>query len=171
MASGVFGQGGSWNAQAFGGFGAAATDLGAYYGTKAKAAGDIAEAGEYSLAAQLAQQNAQFTVQSTQIKEAQQQREITQAIGKTTAQFGGAGFAESGSALDILRESASQGALTKAVTSEQGLITEEGYKEQAASYNLMATAANNAAHAEGTAGTFDLIAGGISALSGFAAIA
>jgi hypothetical protein len=45
-----------------------------------------------------------------------------------------------GSALDILRESASQGALTRAVTGEQGLSQEEGFHQQAASYRNMAAA-------------------------------
>ncbi len=42
----------------------------------------------------------------------------------------GAGLGESGSALDILRDSASQGALTKATLGQQGLINEAGYQEQ-----------------------------------------
>ncbi len=155
----------------FSDFGAAASDLGAYYGTKAKAAGDLAEQQEYTLAGQLAGQNEQFTEMSTQIKEAQTQREITKAMGTTSADIAGAGFSASGSGLDVLRESAGQGALTKAVTSEQGLITEAGYAEQQASYNLMAAAAGDAANAEKKAGTFDLIAGGINAVAGFATLA
>jgi hypothetical protein len=43
---------------------------------------------------------------------------------------------------------ASQGAIAHAAASQQGLITEAGYNEQAASYNLMATAADQAAAAE-----------------------
>jgi hypothetical protein len=42
------------------------------------------------------------------------------------AQVAGDGFAASGSALDILRSSAAQGAIAKAVTGYQGLITEAG---------------------------------------------
>jgi hypothetical protein len=51
---------------------------------------------------------------------------------------------------DLLRESASQGSIQRAALEYQGEISAEGYKEQAASYNLMATAARNAASAENT---------------------
>jgi hypothetical protein len=90
---------------------------------------------------------------STAIKESQADRNLYQALGTTRADFAvglfarpmncriwrcsGAGFAESGSALDLLRESASQGAMTKAVLGEQGLITEAGYQEQAQSYTVL----------------------------------
>jgi hypothetical protein len=47
-----------------------------------------------------------------------------------------------------MRDSASQGALVKAVGAEQGLITEEGYKVQAESYKNMGEAARIAADAE-----------------------
>jgi hypothetical protein len=42
------------------------------------------------------------------------------------AQVAGDGFAASGGALDILRSSAAQGTIAKAVTGYQGLITEAG---------------------------------------------
>ena len=127
------------------------SDLFAGFGDEAKASMDLAEQQEYELAGKLATQNEQFTQMSTAIQEAQQQREITQAMGKTTAQVAGAGFAESGSALDILRSNAQQGAQAQAVLSEQGLINEASYKEQAQSFNLMAQAAGEAASMEKTA--------------------
>ena len=100
------------------------------------------------LPAQLAGQNAQFTQMSTAIKDAQTAREISKAQGATTAAVAGGGFATSGSALDILRDSAQQGAITRAVGQQQGLVTEAGYNEQQQSYTLMAGAANQAAAAE-----------------------
>jgi hypothetical protein len=45
-------------------------------------------------------------------------------LGGQEADVAGAGFSEGGSALDLLRSSASQGALTHAVLGQQGLITE-----------------------------------------------
>jgi hypothetical protein len=45
----------------------------------------------------------------------QAEREMYQSLGQTKADVAGAGFAESGSALDLLRQSASQGALQQAV--------------------------------------------------------
>ena len=119
---------------------------------KSKAQYDLMEGQEYTDAATLATQNAQFTQDSTAIKEAQINREVTKAIGTTTANQAGAGFATSGSGLDILRETASQGSIAKAAANQQGLITRGRLqREQAQSYSLMASAADSAAAAEETA--------------------
>jgi dsDNA-binding SOS-regulon protein len=160
----------TFNNAAFSDFGGAASDLFAAQGDKSKQQFDYAEASNYELGANLADQNAQFTQTSTAIKEAQQQRELTMNLGATTATAAGSGFAASGSSLDILRESASQGALTHAVLGQQGLITEAGYKEQAQSYNTMATAATQAGNAEGNAATGADITGGIKIAAGIASI-
>ena len=69
-------------------------------------------------------------------------------------------------ARDLMRESASQGALTKAVAQQQGLITEAGYEEQAQSY--LATSARMAASSENNAAFGADISG---VLAGVAAIA
>lgn len=123
---------------AFGDFGGAVSDLFA-------AQGDKAEAGNYRLAADLANKNEQYTELSTGIKNMQADRQIYQTIGQQQADVAGAGFSAGGSAGDLLRESTSQGALTHAVVSEQGLIQEDAYKEQAQSYQNMADAADKAA--------------------------
>jgi hypothetical protein len=70
------------------------------------------------------------------------------SMSQTRADIAGGGFAASGSGLDILAQSASQGALQQAVIQRQGLITEQGYEEQAQSYRNMESAANLAAGAE-----------------------
>lgn len=131
--------------------GGAVSDLFASSGDKAKAQGDFIEAKDYSLASDLATQNEQFAETSTAIKQAQLDRSIYQTIGGQKADVAGAGFAESGSALDLLRSSAQQGALTKAVAGQQGLIQEAGYKEQAESYANMSQAATIAGNAENNA--------------------
>jgi|ERR1700680_2528261 len=136
------------NSASIGNISAGIGDLYAAKADKAKAAYDITEGKEYDLASQLALQNEQFTQMSTAIKDAQTSREIAKSEGATSAAVAGGGFAESGSALDILRDSAKQGAITRAVGQEQGLVTEAGYQEQADSYKLMAGAANQAAAAE-----------------------
>lgn len=129
-------------------------------GLRQKAHGDIAEAESYDLAAGLARQNEQFTRTSTEIKQTQLDRDLFKATGQTQADVAGAGFANKGSALDILRESASQGALQRAVLGQQGLITEAGYEEQAKSYETMAKAGRWAAGKETEiAGRTDVIAG------------
>jgi hypothetical protein len=96
---------------------------------------------------------------------------VQKSLGQTRADVAGAGFAESGSALDILRESASQGALTKSVMATQGLITEAGYQEQADSYRTMATAAGIAADAENNAAKGDDWAAAIKGITAVASIA
>jgi hypothetical protein len=131
--------------------GGAASDLFTASADRSKAQGDVIEGQDYTLASQLATQNEEFAKTSTAIKEAQQTRELTMTLGGQRADVAGGGFAESGSALDLLRDSAGQGALTKAVAGEQGLITEAGYQEQATSYANMSDAANIAATAENKA--------------------
>jgi hypothetical protein len=126
----------------------AVSDLFGSSADKAKAQGDFIEAQDYTLASNLANQNEQFTETSTAIKEAQADRQLYMTMGAEKADTAGAGFANSGSALDLLRSSAQQGALNKAVLGQQGLITEAGYKEQAQSYTNMAQAATIAGNAE-----------------------
>jgi len=150
--------------------GGAVSDLFASEGHRSKAEGDRLEAKNYDLASELANQNAAFTETSTAIKQAQLDRSIYQTIGGESADIAGAGFAQSGSALDLMRDSAAQGALTKAVGEQQGLITEAGYKEQAQSFTNMASAARLAANAEDEAATDSLITGGFKAAASIATL-
>ena len=141
-------------------------------GLRIKAEGDRAEGQEYGLASELAQQNEEFTQQSTAIKEMQAQREANMTLGTQRADVAASGFAESGSALDIMRDSASQAALQRQVLGQQGLITEAGYKEQAQSYTLMQNAANAAAQGEEDLASKTSEFGGISAaIKGVSAVA
>jgi hypothetical protein len=140
------------------------------FGHEAKAKGDLLEAQAYSEAAGLADLNEKFTEESTAIKDMQTQRTINKTLGQQRADVAGAGFAESGSALDLLRESSSQGALQRQVLQRQGLITEAGYREQAESYRLMSQAATEAASAEKTAATGSFISGTIKAVASVAAL-
>lgn len=146
----------------------AASDLFSIDAHKAKAKGDLIEAQNYDMASGLAQQNEKFTEVSTSIKQAQLDRESTKMLGGIEGDVAGAGFAQSGSALDLLRDSASQGALTKAVGEQQGLITEAGYNEQSQSALNMKQAALVAADAEDKAADNAWITGG---LKGAAAVA
>lgn len=117
-------------------------------GIRLQARGNLVEGENYDAAAKLAHQNEQFTEQSTAINQMQAERKIYQTIGMQRAQVAGGGLASSGSALDLLADSASQGALTHAVTSAQGLITEAGYDQQAKSYENLAGYARYAAGEE-----------------------
>lgn len=129
-------------------------------GLRTKATGDLAEAENYDLAATLAEANSAYTAQSTRIQQNQQERAVTSAIGSQRAGVAAAGFAAGGSAGDLLRDSASQGALAKGVLSQQGVITEAGFDEQAKSYTTMATTGRSVAASEmDIAGKTDVIAG------------
>jgi hypothetical protein len=138
------------------------------HSTKAK--GLRIEAENYDLASGFATKNADFTEQSTAIKQSQLDRDIFKTIGGQAADVAGAGFAASGSALDILRDSAAQGALTKAVGAQQGLITEEGYRVQAETYTNMGKAALMAAEAEDNAALGSNISAGFKGAAAIASI-
>lgn len=133
--------------------GGAVNDLFAADAHQSKAKGLRIEADNYDIASDYAEKNQKFVETSTAIKQAQMDREIYKTIGGQQADIAGAGFAASGSALDLMRESAQQGALTKAVGAQQGLITEEGYKVQAQTYTNMGVASRMAADAEDEAAT------------------
>ena len=154
----------------FGDIGGGISDLFASAGYAAKAQGEAFEQANYNLAAKYAALNAQYTEISTGMKEMQQARETYKSLGETTADVAGAGFAESGSALDILRDSASQGALAKQALQEQGYITAAGYEEQAASYRNMAAAAQVAISADNTAAVGAEITGAVKIAAGFATV-
>lgn len=157
-----------------------------------KAQGDTLEGQQYGEAATLSDLNAQFTEQSTRIQEAQADRTLFGALGAERSSVAASGFGEGGSAGDILRSSASQGALNRAVLTQQGLITEAGYKEQADSYRTMQQAAGiavqedtlaaqeenitaqgyqSAASAANTAATGSFIGGAIKGIAGIASLA
>jgi hypothetical protein len=132
----------------FSDIGGGISDLFAASADRSKAAGDLFEAQNYDLAAKYADQEAEFTKESTAIQTMQAERQMYSSMSQTRADIAGGGFAASGSGLDILAQSASQGALQQAVIQRQGLITEQGYEEQAQSYRTMEQAADMAASAE-----------------------
>jgi hypothetical protein len=158
------------SASSISGIGGAVSDLFASGGLRTKAAGNRIEAQEYGLAGDLSRQNEQFSKTSTDIKEQQQQRTLEQTVGQQQADVAASGFESSGSALDLLRDSASQGALAKETIGQQGLIEQAGYEEQAKSYDLMKSAANMAADADLKAASNSTIAGVIKGVSSIASM-
>jgi hypothetical protein len=122
-------------------------------------------AGSYKEAQSIAEQNAVLARQATRIKDIQISRNIFRTLGEQQAQVGGAGMAASGSALDILRSSASEGAITRAVNEEQGAITANAYEEQAAQFGGMADAAKSSATGQ-TIGGIIMGGGAIANLTG-----
>jgi hypothetical protein len=160
----------AFGAGTIGSIGGAVQDLFGSEAHELKAKGLRLEAENYEDAAGFATKNAEFSRISTGIKLAQQDREIYKTLGGVTADVAGAGFSMSGSALDIMRDSASQGALMKAVAGEQGLIQEEGYNVQAKSYANMSKAAEFAAQAEDTAADASMWSAGFKGASAIASI-
>ncbi len=152
----------------------AITDIGGAVSQLFGARAATASASSYDTAASIAEQNAQLTQEATAIKETQASRQIYQTVGAQKAAVGGAGFAESGSALDLLRSSASQGALTKAILANQGAITENAYAEQAGMFRGMAEAAGTSAKGQNIGallqGAGGLISLGTAAYNGYNAV-
>lgn len=128
--------------------------------------GASAAATSYDEAQRIANENADLEESSTRVKALLLQRQITKSLGTTQAQVGGAGFASSGSALDIMRDSASRGAMTKALNEEQGAITANSYREQANQFGGMATAARSSATAGTISGLLNLTGAGMSIFGG-----
>lgn len=123
------------------------TNVGSAVGDLFGAQGHAAEANSFNSAATLATQNAQLTAASTRIQETQTARQLFQTEGAQQTDVAGAGFTESGSALDLLRSTASQGALAKSLVNIQGAISENSYAAQAGAYEGEAAAANEASQA------------------------
>lgn len=158
------------SAQTFTSAGGAVSDLFAVDAYHARAKGNRLQAQQYDLAQKLSLENEQFTKTSTAIKEQQAQRGINTVLGQQATDVGAAGFEASGSALDLLRDSAAQGALHRETLGQQGLIEEAGYKEQADSYAIMAQSARLAASADDRAATGALISGIIKGVTSVATL-
>jgi hypothetical protein len=149
----------AFGAEAFGAFGGAARDLFQGLGAFTTAEGKRIEAANFDMAAKFAQQNAVWAHANIAVKEAMNQRKAFGLLGAQGAAVAASGFAAGGSAMDILADSVSQAAIEKALATQQGLITELGYKEQARSYAAMAESARMAAEAADMAGWGNLIGG------------
>lgn len=112
----------------------------------AKASGIMAQgyrdsAGSYGEAADIARKNAKIVEQSTELKTLQTDRQIYKVIGGQQSDVAGAGFAASGSALDLLADSQAQGELTRSLVELQGEIDQNAYLQQATAYEAQANLA------------------------------
>ncbi len=105
--------------------------------------GDLASAKGYKTAASYSDLNAALSKESTAIQQLQADRQLYKIMGGQQADIAGAGLATSGSAMDIIRSSAAQGALTKQLIGLQGAINTTGYQAEAASYRSMAKSAKS----------------------------
>lgn len=132
----------------FGGLGGAVSSIFGGIGTLKGAKAFQVSAQFAQKAAQYATENATIAESTGRIQKLQAQRQIEQAIGGEQADVAAAGFRNSGSALDLMRQSAEQGSLTKALIGNQTAINVRGYQEEAqgklaeaASYQAQASAA------------------------------
>lgn len=103
--------------------------------------GAFEAAGAYEDAAEFAGQSADLTKTSTQIQLVQKDRELFNVLGGQKSDIASSGFLETAGVLDIIRDSAQQGSLSKQLVAHQGLITELGFRAQQSSYEAQATAA------------------------------
>lgn len=118
--------------------------------------GQLQSAKGYAAAAKYSAQDAEIAKQSAAIQETMAQRQITKTLGGQQADIAGAGLSASGSALDVIRDSAHQGSLTKQLIANQGQINVNGYQAESENYSAMAGAAK-------TAGTGGIVSGLVSA--------
>lgn len=154
------------------GFGAAAGDLvtqSGYY----KAAEGYTKAGnmEYGVAQDYEQQGRIYQA-SGQIQLAQARRQLYKSESATTAAAGGAGLSMRGSMGDILRSSASQGALGQAIIGanveseiESSKIAAGGAYAQAQTMYAESDQATSMGNAAGARSGFDML-GGIASMAG-----
>jgi hypothetical protein len=145
----------------FAGIGGAVGDIFGAFGSWELAKGNRASAGFYRQGAGLARENATLAKVSADIQEFQEGRKIYKAIGGQQADVAGAGFAASGTALDLLRDSTAQGALAKGLIDLQGHIQENAYMQQAFAMDAQAQAAESAASAAELGGWGSLLKGAI----------
>lgn len=115
-------------------------EIGSGIGGVAGGIGDLFAAGGYGDAAAAAEKDAELTRRMTAIQEVQEQRKDYMLMGGTESDVAGAGFAMSGSGLDILRSSAQQASLSKDLIATQGEINATTFDAQAAAYNAQANA-------------------------------
>lgn len=108
-------------------------------------------------AAKFYAQAAQYTQLETGIKENAASRAIYQTLGGARADIAASGLKLSGSAADLMRSSAAQGGLTKALISLQGKI-------DVASYQAQASAAKSQASASSTGGLLSGLGGIVGAV-------
>lgn len=127
-----------------------------------EAAGTTAEAGEYGQAAAGATNNAQIATLSGQLQQYQNTRTLMNTLGTQAADVSGAGFQNSGTALNLARSSLQQGVLQNQVIGMNAELESGGYLEQASASQAEQQGALTAAATEtsqaATAGSLSALA-------------
>lgn len=121
--------------------------------------GDLEAASDYGKEASLYGNDIEFAKESTALKQTAANRSIFQTMGAERAQEGGAGFKASGSALDLLRSSATQAAQYKGQIAVQGAIEEANFAAEQAGAQAQQTSQEFGAAAGIAGGAADLLVG------------
>lgn len=114
-------------------------------GSALTAQGAQVEADAYGMAAGIATGNQQSEAIFEGVRQTQIMRGVDKTVGGIRADVAGNGFAQSGSALDLMRSSYSQGYLAEQISGMQSEQVQRGYMEQAAAANGEMTAAQTRA--------------------------
>ncbi len=112
-----------------------------------QATGYQAEAGAYGTVQDIAGNSATVAGIAGDIKALQEKRKLTQTLGSQRTDVAAAGFANSGSSIDLMRSSVQQGALTRQLTNIQTEQTKGGYLEEGAAAGAEIAGANMASSA------------------------
>lgn len=112
--------------------GLAATNAANATGATTQAAGYSREAEAYDTVGGIADENAKIEGISGNIKQLQLNRGIQRTLGAQRASVAAAGFASSGSSLDIMKSSIQEGYLADQLIRTQSSVTQGGYLEQGA---------------------------------------
>ena len=121
--------------------------------------GQQQSASTYRQAAAIAGQNADYAGESAAIRTYQVERKAYQTVSGQAADVASAGFANSGSALDLLRDSTAQGHLSSAASQIQGQMDINNYKQSQTAYLGEATAADTAAKGDFIGSAMKLVGG------------
>lgn len=113
----------------------------------------------YSSGEAIARQNAMLEGISGEIQSVQEMRDLARSVGATRAAIAGAGFKESGTAIDQIQADLRQGYLNDQLIRTQSSLSAGGYLEQAAADALQAQGARMAQQsAQETAAAYDTAA-------------
>lgn len=130
----------------FGGLGGAVSDIFGAMGAGDLAKGYKAQATGYRGAAEISGINRGLAAQANAIQAVKTDREVYRALGGQVSDVAASGFSQ-GSATDLIRDSAQQGALAKQIINRQGAIEQNAYMQEQQSYLQQAASADASAAA------------------------
>lgn len=145
----------------FDGLGGAVDTIFGGLGAFDTAKGYKSQAKGYERAAEISRINRGISQQASDIEMVQAERDIYRTTGAQTAAIGANNLSATGSALDILKDSAQQGSMTRQLLGRQSAIQDLAYEQEELSFLGQAEAAKAAAKSSKKSGIGGLISGGI----------